>query len=70
MKTYTQTEVLAVIAQEAEETSVRAVARRLGMNAGYISDILLGRRGISEAVAEAFGFEREIVTEVRFRKAS
>lgn len=70
MKTFTQDDVLAVIRVRTEATSIRAVARELGLSAAYLSDILLGRRAVSETVAEAFGFQREIVTEIRFRKAS
>jgi hypothetical protein len=38
------------------------------MSAAYLSDVLRGNRKISEAMASSFGFEREIVTEVTFRK--
>lgn len=70
MKTYTQEEVLGVIRALTEASTLRQVARDVGFSAAHISDVLSGKRGVSEAIAAAFGFEREVLTEVRFRRAS
>lgn len=69
-KTYTEDEVLAAIRKRTDSSSIRAVARELGVSAPYLSDVLLRKRTISVKVANLFGFRREIVTEVRFLKAS
>lgn len=69
-KTYTQDQVLETIRVRTEGSSISGVARELGLSKAYLSDILLGRRAVSEQVAKHFGFRREIVTEVRFLKAS
>lgn len=45
---------------------VRAWARRKGFSAGTVCDVLSGRRDMSEAMANALGFVRE----VRFRPLS
>lgn len=70
MKTYTQDEVLAAIRKRTDASSIRSVAKELGLSAAYLSDVLLGNRQVSDKVAESFGFQREVVTEIRFRKAS
>jgi transcriptional regulator with XRE-family HTH domain len=67
-KTYTQDDVLADIRKVAERSSLRQTAERIGVSAAYLSDILAGNRAVSDTIAEAFGYEREIVTEVIFRK--
>ena len=69
-KTFTQEDVVADIRKAVEATSVRQTAASIGVSAAYISDILNGNRGISDAIAEAFGYEREIVTKVTFRKSA
>jgi lambda repressor-like predicted transcriptional regulator len=70
MKTYTQDDVLATIRTRTDASSIRSVAKELGLSAAYLSDVLLGNRQVSDKVAESFGFQREVVTEIRFRKAS
>ena len=69
-KQFTQDDVLAVIRKEVEASSLRKTAERIGVSAPFLSDVLRGNRLISETVAEAFGFVREMetVTTVRFRK--
>jgi len=67
-KTYTQEDVLADIRKAVEESSLRKTAERIGVSAGYLSDILNDNRAVSDSIAEAFGYEREIVTKVTFRK--
>jgi transcriptional regulator with XRE-family HTH domain len=70
MKTYSQDDVLKVIRQETDSTSIRQTAKRLGISPAYLSDVLLGNRGVSENIAAAFGFKRIITSEIRFKKAS
>jgi plasmid maintenance system antidote protein VapI len=61
MKKLTENEVLAIIRKEVESTSGREVAKRIGVHPSYISDILKGKRNVSEFVAASFGFEREVL---------
>ena len=68
MKIFTEEEVKSVIWAETNRTSLRKTALRSGFSAPFLSDILRGNRGVSENVAKAFGFEREIITQVIFRK--
>lgn len=68
MKKLTEDEVIAIIRKEVEATSGRAVAKRIGVSDSYISDILAGKRPVSDSIAFAYGFEREITTEVTFSK--
>lgn len=53
-----------------KEGSQRAVARKLGISAVYLGDILLGRRGISDNVAAMLGYRREVIftKEIRFHR--
>jgi lambda repressor-like predicted transcriptional regulator len=69
-KTYTEDDVLAAIRKRTDLSSIRAVARELGVSAAYLCDVLSRKRTISVKVAKLFGFRRETVTEVRFLKAS
>ena len=70
MKTYTQDEVLAVIRERTDSASIRQVAREIGVSAPLLSDMLQGKKAVSDRVAELFGFRREVLTEIRFRRAS
>ena len=67
-RTFTSEDVLSAIWAECNKSSQKAVAERIGVSAPYLSDILLGKRPISDLVAEAFGFEKTVVTETLFRK--
>ena len=67
-KQFTQDDVLAVIRKEVDGSSMTAVASRIGVSVSLLSYILSGDRGVSDAIAEAFGFEREVTTKVIFRK--
>jgi len=69
-KTFTEDDVLADIRKETEATSLRQTADRIACSPGYLSDILNGNRAVSDSIAAAFGYEREIVTKVIFRKAA
>ena len=68
MKTYTNEDVVEVIRKRTAETSLRQTARELGLSPSYLSDIVLGRRFVSDSVAEAFGYKREVVVEHKFTK--
>jgi hypothetical protein len=70
MKTYTTEDVLKVIRAEIEKSSYRKLAAEKGISLGSLADVVSERTGISETVAGAFGFVREVTTEVKFRKAS
>ncbi|HUD21802.1 MAG TPA: hypothetical protein VMQ60_03075 [Acidobacteriaceae bacterium] len=70
MKTYTKEDVVAEIEKEISRSSLRAVSRLKGISSSVLSDVRLGNIGISESVALAFGFVREITTDIKFRKAS
>jgi hypothetical protein len=48
--------------------SSQRVAGRVGIGAPYLSDITRGNRQVSDAVAALFGFDREVVTTVTFRR--
>lgn len=67
-KQFTQDDVRDVIRKEVEQSSMTEVAARIGISISLLSYILSGDRSVSEAVAEAFGFEREVTTTVIFRK--
>lgn len=67
-KQFTQDDVRAVIREEVDRSSMTEVAGRIGVSIALLSYILSGDRGVSDAVAEAFGFEREVTTTVVFRK--
>jgi plasmid maintenance system antidote protein VapI len=67
-RTYTESEVVERIKRETQTTSLRRVARQIGVSAGYLSDIINGNRAVSDNMALAFGFERETKTTVVFRK--
>lgn len=67
-KQFTHDQVLAVIRKEVDGSSMTAVAARIGVSTPFLSDILAGKRLVSETVAKAFGFEREVTTTMVFRK--
>jgi len=64
MKILTEQEVRQTIRREIESSSLRQVADRFGIDPGNLSKQLNGERPISDIVALAFGFEREVI----FRK--
>jgi len=69
-KTYTEDDVLADIRKVIEGSSLRQTAERIACSPGYLSDILAGNRAVSDSIASAFGYKREIVTKIIFRKAA
>jgi len=69
MKTLTEHDVLQTIRKEIESSSLRKVAERAGIDPAMLSRVLSGQRNVSDAVAEAFGFERVEVVSFRKRAA-
>ncbi len=50
------------------EGGQRAVARSLDVSAAYINDILHGRRGVSERIANALGFSQQVTYQKSYTK--
>jgi plasmid maintenance system antidote protein VapI len=67
-KDFVESDVLKLIKEEVKTSSLRRVAQRLGVTHSYVSDIIWRRRSVSEAVAKKYGFTREKITVVVFRK--
>lgn len=63
-KTYTYEAVLNDLRQKAEQLGQTQLAKDLGISLSMMNDLVHGRRDISERVAEALGYSREII----FRK--
>lgn len=63
-KIYSQAELLEELHALVAESSQTAVAAQLGLSVSMVNDLLRGRRDISERIAEAMGYSREII----FRK--
>jgi lambda repressor-like predicted transcriptional regulator len=64
---YTEAEVIAAIRKRTDASSVRQIAREVGVSPGYLSLVLVGKKPVSDTIAELFGFRREVVTEIRFK---
>ena len=60
-------QVLDAIRARTQASSQRVVAAEVGIKATYLSDILLGRRAISDRVAALFGFSRHVETVVFYK---
>jgi DNA-binding transcriptional regulator YdaS (Cro superfamily) len=67
-KKFTQEDVLDEMRKVISVTSLRKTAGRLGISPAYLSDVLNGRRDVSDNMAILFGFEREVLTQIFFRK--
>ena len=63
-RTYTYEAVLNDLRQKAEQIGQTQLAKDLGISLSMMNDLVHGRRDISERVAEALGYSREII----FRK--
>jgi len=63
-KTYSQTDLRKDLHEMVRRSSQKAVAEKLGFSSQTIGDVLVGRMDISERIAQAMGYEREII----FRK--
>lgn len=61
MKKHTLGDLKAImLASKKKAGSLRKLAIELEISAAYLSDILKGKRGVSEKVAAKFGFDRHI----------
>lgn len=58
-------DVVRLLLRECDKSSQKKLAEQIGISPQYLSDILKGRREVSESVAEKLGFER-VVTFVRW----
>lgn len=65
-RTYTYEAVLNDLRQKAEQIGQTQLAKDLGISLSMMNDLVHGRRDISERVAEALGYSREII----FRKTA
>lgn len=65
-KIYSQNELLNELRAMAAKSGQKAVAENLGIVRSTLSDLLNDRLDISERIAEAMGYRREII----FRKAA
>ena len=61
---YTHSEVLQELRKRVELSSQTSVARELGITISMVNDLVRERRDISERIAEALGYTREMI----FRK--
>lgn len=59
MNTITEEGLRTLLKQMADDTGTqRELAERLGITPAYLSDIIRGGRGISDAIAAKLGYER------------
>ena len=65
-RTYTYEAVLEELRRKAEEIGQTQLAKDLGISLSMMNDLVHGRRDISERVAEALGYTRQII----FRKSA
>jgi hypothetical protein len=61
-------QVLDEIRARVMAASLRKVGEETGFSAGYLSDVLLGRRAVSDKLAAAFGFSKRVETVVYYQK--
>jgi hypothetical protein len=69
-KELTTEDVLKVIREDVEKSSLRKTATRIGISAAYLSDVLRGNRQVGEELAAHYGFNRtiKITKEVTFQR--
>lgn len=67
-KTFTEEDVIAEIQKACDRSSQKDVAEGIGISAPYLSRILAGRDPVTDNIAAAFGYEREVVTQSIFRR--
>ena len=65
MKTYTDSDLLAVLKSKVDYLSQKEVAIALGFTPQFINDVLAERRPITEKLAAALGFTK---LQTRYRK--
>lgn len=62
-KSLTEQQVREFIYGKAMDDSQKSLAKKMGISAGYLSDVLNGRRDISDSFARFFGFRKKITFE-------
>lgn len=62
-KKYTHLELIEWLRKDSEKETQKALAKRLGISAQYLSDILKGRREPGQKMLDALGLERVITYE-------
>lgn len=60
--------MLDAIRVRVQASSQRKVGEEVGLSPAYLSDILLGRRVVSDRVAAVFGFSRHVETMVYYKR--
>lgn len=64
MRFYTDAELLKKVSQSVADRGLRQTARDLGFSAGFIGDVIKGKRDMSKRLALALGYD-EIVVPVK-----
>lgn len=60
-KTYNDSDLLKMLWEMVRGTSQKQVADQLGLSRAMLNDVLHGRRYMTERLAEAMGFKREVI---------
>lgn len=67
-KQYTHDDLMKLIRSRVEAASQKSVAAQLGVSRSFLNDVLMGRRELTDRVAEALGYE--CGGKVYFRKSA
>lgn len=65
---FIESDVLKVIQAKIDKLGIRGTARLYGMSPQHLSDIQKRRRSVSAGIAKKFGYERERIVIISFRK--
>lgn len=57
-KKFTTEDVLNQLRSRVDKSTMRKVAKELGVSVNYVSDALRGNRGVGEKLASALGFRK------------
>jgi plasmid maintenance system antidote protein VapI len=68
VKEYSHDQVEKVIRERVARSSLRAVAREIGVSPAYLSDVLLGRRALTDRISLHFGFRKHVEVKTFFVK--
>lgn len=60
-KLYSDEDLLETLWERVRESSQLAVSQQLGVAPSFLNDVLHGRRDMTERVAAAMGYKREII---------
>ena len=61
LKQCTHEQLIEELGRRAQESSMTEIARQVGVSVVYISEILRGKRPMSDRVAEHLGYERLVI---------